>query len=138
MTNKETVEILMERIARLKENYNANAKSDKELLVGKFVTESGDVMAVYGPEQIVTDMLESYMDANPDEELTHVTTVTKSGDEYNVMATVYGPEYVVTDLLEYHGALANKEQFDSQKFLESITDAELNKNLNKLLIVRIF
>ena len=79
MTNKETVEILMERIARLKENYNANAKSDKELLVGKFVTESGDV------------------------------------------ATVYGPEYVVTDLLEYHGALANKEQFDSQKFLESIT-----------------
>lgn len=124
MTNKETVEILMERIARLKENYNANAKSDKELLVGKFVTESGDVMAVYGPEQIVTDMLESYMDANPDEELIHVTTVTKSGDEYNVMATVYGPEYVVTDLLEYHGALANKEQFDSQKFLESITDAE--------------
>lgn len=124
MTNNEPAEILVEQVAKLKEIYNEHAKSDKELLVGKLETESGDVMAVYGPGHIVTNMLDSYMDANPDEELTHVTTVTKSGDEYNVMATVYGPEYMVTDLLEYHGALTNKEQFDSQKFMESITDAE--------------
>ena len=75
MTNKETVEILLERIAQLKEIRNEIAESDKELTLATFVTaaveedDGHNVMtSVFGPGYMVTEMVNSYLDDTNAEE----------------------------------------------------------------------